>query len=229
MPNFYMQKYVGKYRVLCELDLETNDVYRDKYGNVDEDCELYIDCQYGNKIKEWGHDTNGRMLLKAYIPSLTRGRNIKKSLDKTGIPYTVYDEYDGEVEFRFSAKYIDEYASLLKAKTGGASISPFSVKNLPKANVSIPSAEIERYKSITAEVNKDELLIIHKITTAFLASVLQRKYKAFDKNYNYRVDMRKMKMGRMAKEFIWAKGLFDEYLAYLKKEIDKFYKKKRGE
>lgn len=229
MANHYMMKYKGTYRVLAELDQQTNDVPRDANGNVSEDVELYIDCQYGNKITEWGHDTNGRMLLSAYIPSIGRGRNIKKAMDTKGIPYMDYGESSVEVWFTFRAKDITEVATMLKAKTSGANISPFSVKNLPKANVEIPSGEIERYKAITAEVEKGDLLIIHKITTSFLTTVLTRKYKANDKSFNCQADMRKLMMGRMAKEYIWTKGMWEEYLVYLNKKIKAFYKTKQSE
>ena len=229
MANHYMMKYKGTYRVLAELDQRTNDVPRDANGNVSEDVELYIDCQYGNKITEYGLDTNNRMLLNAYIPSIGRGRNIKKAMDEKGIPYMNYGESSIEVWFTFKAKDITEVATLLKAKTSGANISPFSVKNLPKSNVEIPSEEIKRYKDITAEVEKGDLLIIHKITTSFLTTVLTRKYKANDKTFSYQADMRKLMMGRMAKEYIWTKGMWEEYLVYLDKKIKDFYKNKQSE
>lgn len=225
--NHYLMKYKGKYRVLPELDLIYHDLPRDTSGNIiHEDVALYIACQYGNRITEWGHDTNGRMLLQAYIPSIGRGRNIKKAMDAKGIPYTHYWETDVEAEFRFKAKDIEPIAELMKAKTGGANISPFSIKNLPKANVEIPLAEIERYKAVVADVQKDDLLIIHKITTSFLSTVLTKKYKAVCNKFNYVVDMKKMMMGRMAKEYIYSKEMWDEYLEYLDKKIEKFYKDK---
>lgn len=218
-------KYKGTYRILAELDKVTNDIPRDSKGNASEDVELYISCHYGNKITEWGHDTNGRILLTAYIPSIGRGRNIKKAMDAQGVPYTNYHETDDEVEFRFKPKDITSIAELMKAKTSGANISPFSVKNLPKANVEIPSDEIERYKAIVADVNKGDLLIIHKITTSFLTNVLNRKCRKTDKSFNYVEDMRKLMMGRMVKEYIFTKGFWEDYLTYLKKEINKFYAK----
>lgn len=223
----YLMKYKGTYRVLPELDMVYHDLPRDIHGNIEhDDVELYISCQYGNTIKEWGHDTNGRMLLQAYIPSIGRGRNIKRAMDAQGIPYTHYNETDEEVEFRFKAKDIVPIAELMKAKTSGANISPFSIKNLPKADVEIPSAEIERYKDIVSVVQKDDLLIIHKFTISFLTTVLAKKYKTMDKKFDYVVDMRKMMMGRMAKEYIYTKGMWEEYLVYMNNKIKSFYKNK---
>lgn len=225
--SHYLMRYKGVYRVLPVLDEVYHDLPRDAQGNIShEDVELYIACQYGNRITEWGKE-NGRMSLQAYIPSIGRGRNIKKELDKKNIPYTHYRESDEEVEFRFKAKDIEPIAELLKVKTGGANISPFSTKNLPKADIQIPTEEIEQYKAITAEVQKEDLLIIHRITSDFLYNILAKKYKKLgNKNFDVTVDMRKMMMARMAKEYIWTKNMWDEYLKYLHKEIEKFYKDK---
>lgn len=222
-------RYKGQYRILPVLDTRYHDVPRDSSGNIShEDVELYIACQYGNRITEWGKE-NGRMSLQAYIPSIGRGRNIKKELDKQNIPYTHYRESDEEVEFRFKAKDIEPIAELLKAKTSGANISPFSTKNLPKANVEIPTEEIERYKAITAEVQKEDLLIIHRITTDFLYNILAKKHKKLgNKKFDVMIDMRKMMMARMTKEYIWTKNMWDEYLDFLQKNINSFYKDKKG-
>ena len=169
------------------------------------------------------------MILQAYIPSIGRGRNIKKAMDAKSIPYSHYHETDEEVEFRFKAKDIASIAELMKAKTSGANISPFSTKNLPKANVQIPTEKIERYKTITAKVQKEDLLIIHRITSDFLSNILAKKYKKLgDKKFDISIDMRKMMMARMAKEYIYTKDMWDEYLEYLQKQIEKFYKDKAG-
>ena len=138
MAYFYLMKYKGKYRILPELDYRTNDIPRDYNGEIaDGYDDLYIACQYDCKIRYYGHmgDDKKTVWLSAYIPSIGRGRNVKKALDEKGILYSNYLETSIEVEFRFKAKDIDEVATIMKAKTSGANISPFSVKNLPKADV----------------------------------------------------------------------------------------------
>lgn len=224
----YLLKYKGRYRILPVLDEWYHDLPRDASGDIlHEDVELYIACQYGNKITEYGKDKSNRMVLKAYIPSVGRGRNIKKVLDEKNIPYTNYLETDEEVEFYFKAVDIAPIAELMKVKTGGANISPFSVKNLPKSDVEIPTAEIERYRAITSAVQKEDLLIIHKLTTDFLSNILVKKYKKLDgKKFDFRYEMRKLKMGRQVKEYIYTKNMWEEYLDYMRKQIDKFYKNK---
>ena len=224
--SHYLMKYKGTYRILPELDIDTHDFPRDANGEIaDGYDDLYISCYYGNKIFMYGHDTNKRAILSAYIPSLGRGRNIKKVLDDKEIPYTDYLETDSEVCFNFKAKDIEEIARLLKAKTAGADISPFSVKNLPKdKSVEIPSNEIERYKEITNKVQRDDLLLIHKITSDFLCSVLQKRYRKYDKEFDYKRDMKRFMLARQIKEYIWKKEMWEEYLKYLDKEITKHYK-----
>ena len=210
--SHYLMKYKGTYRVLPVLDEVYHDLPRDNNGNINhEEVELYIACKNKSKITEYGKDVSNRMVLKAYIPSISSGRYIKKTLDSKGIPYTNYLETDEEVEFRFKAKDIKPVAELLKAKTLGSNVSPFSTKNLPKADVEIPTVEIERYKAVVAEVKKEDLLIIHRITTDFLSNILEKKYKKLDnKKFDHTIDMRKMKMSRMAKEYIYTKNMWNE-------------------
>lgn len=220
MANHYLiKKFKGKYRILPELDEVTHDIPRNEKGEIAEGYDdIYIACQYGNKITSYGHG-----ILQAYIPSITRGRKIKRILDKKKVLYSNYHETDKEVEFKFKTKDIDFIGTLLKAKTTGANISPFSVKNLPKNNVKIPLGEIEVYKKILNKIRKEDLLIISNITNQFLSQNLTQKFKGIDKCFNYKIDMRKLKMGRMRKEYIWAKGMWNEYLSYLEQQINLFY------
>ena len=226
--SHYLLKYKGIYRIKPILDEIYHDLPRDNSGNIiHEEVELYIACKNGNKITEYGKDTSNRMVLRAYIPSIGRGRNIKKAMDAKGVPYTNYRETDEEVEFRFKAKDIEPIAELMGVKTGGANIRPFSTKNLPKADVEIPTAEIERYKSVVAEVQNDDLLIIHRITTDFLSNFLEKSIRKLgDRKFDVCVDMKKMMMSRMSKEYIYTKNMWDEYLSFLQKNIEKFYKEK---
>lgn len=221
----YILKFKGKYRILPDIELKTNDFVKDENGNISED-HIYISCKHGITIRTYGHINGSKAVyLTAYIPSLYRGRKIKKEMDEQGIEYVQYVEGDEEVEFKFKALDIEQVATLLKARTNGADISPFSTKNLPRANVQIPTDEIEKYKAIIADVQKGDLLLIHRLTEAFLVNILNKKCRKTNKTFNFASDMRQMKMGRMAKEYVWSKGFWEEYLTYLKKEINKFYSK----
>lgn len=261
----YLMKYKGAYRVLPEFDVVTNDIPRDINGEIAEGYEdIYIACQYGNKIFCYGHDINGRMLLTAYIPSVGRGHNIIKKIfteyqngnleqysfktgqtkegeNVSGIDYErlyrdtslnniIFNiiETDAEVEFRFRAKDIELIAPLLKPKISGANISPFSPRNLPqnKDLVQIPTEEIQRYKEISSRVLKEDLLLIHKVTTQFLSTILTQKSKRIDKSFNYKTEIKQLKLSRLVKEYIYYKEMWEDYLKYLDKEITQFYESK---
>lgn len=228
MANHYLMKYKGVYRLLPELDAELHDIPRDYNGEIaDGYNDIYIACQYGNKIYEYGHINNTKPVwLVAYISSLGRGRNIIKAIKEREVEYIDYKETDEEVEFKFKAKDIEIVAELMKAKTSGADISPFSVKNLPKSDVKIPTEEITRYKEITSVVPRSDLLLIHRLTNSFLDDILQKGLRKTTKNkkFSYKDDIKSMSMARQVKEYIWVKGYFEEYLNYLKKEFEKIYK-----
>lgn len=225
----YLLKYKSKYRLLPELDIETNDFPRDSNGDMNQDdIGIYISCQYENKIYYYGLNDSRRGILCAYIPSLGRGRNIKKEMDKQSIGYFDYDESDEEVMFKFLAADIDTVAKLLKAKTNGASISPFSSKNLPKnKDVVIPEDELNKYKAISSKVNKNDIMMFKQWNADFLENVLQKKIRkdTKDKSFDWKADAKSMKLGRQVKEYIFAKGMFDEYLEYMDNAVNSFYNK----
>lgn len=226
MPNSYLLKYKGKYRLLPSLCLDTHDFPRDEHGNIDEDTEVYISCQNDGKIFYFGLNDSRRGVLIAYIPSLGRGRNVKKALKKQGVDIFEYIESDEEVMFKFLASDIEPVAELMKVRTSGANISPFSSKNLPKnKDVVIPDDEMKKYKSISCKVDKKDILMFKKWNSAFLENVLQKKIRkdTKDKKYDYKADMKKMRLSRQTKEFIFAKNMWNDYCDYLAKEIESYY------
>ena len=221
----YLLKYKGKYRLLPKLDARTNDIPREKNGDISDGYDdIYISCRFGNEISVYGCDSSRRMWLEAYIPSISRGRNIIKEVKEKGIEYSNYIETDKEVIFRFKAKDIDDIAKLLKAKVSGANISPFSSKNLPqdKNLVSIPTDKMQEYKDIIDKVDKGNLLIIHRITNDFLANILEKRFRKTDKTFSYKTDIKQLKLSRLVKEYIYYKDMWQEYITYLDKEINKF-------
>lgn len=219
MPNRYMMKYKGKYRMLPVVDQETNDFPRTPSGDVEEDLEIYITCQHSSKIYAYGTDGHKEMQLAAYVPSLGRGRNIRKAMDKEKIEYYAYDETDEEVRFLFSSNDIEKVAKLLKAKISGANISPMSKRNLPKNNsVIIPDDDMTMYKNATSSINSSNMARLKSINKSFMDDVLAKRLKENPrarKPFDYKTDMRKMKMSRSIKEYIWSKGLWKEYIDYL--------------
>ena len=223
----YLLKYKGKYRLLPELCLDTNDFPRDASGGIDKETGIYIKCSQGNKIVYWGLNSSRRGVLLAYIPSLGRGRNIKRELVKQGVEILDYDESDEEVTFQFLASDIEPVAKLMKANTSGANISPFSTKNLPKVTIDIPENEILKYKILVSKVGTAGMSMIRMANKAFLDDILAKKLRPPKKRkpFDYASDMRQMKLSRDTKGYIYKKGLWNDYLNYLEKEIDSYLNK----
>lgn len=177
-----------------------------------EDIDVYIDCQYGNKIFHYGHS-----ILQAYIPSLIRGRNIIKTINDKygdGIIFDI-EETDSEVLFKFNAKNDDKIICLLKPKTNGANISPFSSKNLPKnKEYTIPDDELSLYKNIVSQIPKERILDITHITQNFLKSLAD---KANDWD-TIKADM--SLKGLKGKEYIHSIGKWNKYVKYLNENLN---------
>ena len=216
MAGYLVNHYKSIYRIMPVIDKSTNDFARDCTGKIDKD-NVYIACYYDIKIWHYG----GSKLI-AYIPSLQRGHNIIKSLKKAGVNVFDCDDSDEEVIFKFDASDIETVTSFIKPKTSGAGISPFSSKNLPKANVDIPENEMAKYKSLISKL--DNPLAIRGFNTSFLDDVLAKKLrpKGKRKPFDYKSDMMAMKLSHDVKGYIWSKGLFEDYLEFLEKEIDSY-------
>lgn len=214
MAGYLVNHYKSIYRIMPVIDKSTNDFARDCTGKIDKD-NVYIACYYDIKIWHYG----GSKLI-AYIPSLQRGHNIIKSLKKAGVNVFDCDDSDEEVIFKFDASDIETVTLFIKPKTSGAGISPFSSKNLPKANVDIPEDKLAKYKSLISKL--DNPLAIRGFNTSFLDNVLAKKLrpKGKRKPFDYKSDQKAMKLSHDVKGYIYAKGIFDDYLDYLEKEID---------
>ena len=220
MSSYLVNKFKGVYRILPNLTYDNTDFARNMDGSIDED-NVYIKCGFNCKIVHYGNTT-----LMAYIPSIGRGHNIKKAMQKDKIEIVSYDESDEEVIIGFKVKDIEYMAQLMKAGTSGAGISPFSSKNIPKnKEVGIPDEEIEKYKAVASKVGKGDMLKIKSWNNDFLENVLQKKIRKETKNkkYSYKEDMKNSNMSRQVKEFIWSKNMFEDYVNYLDSKIEAYY------
>lgn len=209
----YLTKYVGKYRVKAMYDLSTNDFPRLENGNIDPSFEdIYIPCKANCMIRHAYYDN-----LSAYIPSLKRGHNlIKQITDKYGkdIIYDI-DETDAEVVFHFKAVNIEKIAEFMLPLTSGCSISPFSKKNLPKAKYEIPEKDLEEYKKIIKDIPLPKMRKLVKLIEGFDKTIVKSKGKKYD------VKSERTKSSLKHKEFIHKIGLWNEFIEYLQKNIDK--------
>lgn len=82
--SYLIEKFKGIYRIKAPIDININDFPRKINGQY-EDIDLYIDCQFGNKVFYQGNST-----LLAYIPSIGRGRNIIQKIQETN-PSIIYN------------------------------------------------------------------------------------------------------------------------------------------
>lgn len=215
-------KYKGKYRLMAEIDQNTNDFPRDETGKIEEN-DVYIQCSKNCKVYHYG-----KSVLVAYIPSLGRGHNILLSIakDKLGIEdridyeelyrkleeeNTVFDiiENDSEIEFKFNAKNIEYIMQYLNPKTSGCNISPFSTRNLPKSDYKIPDEDLVVYNKIMAEKYSERFLDIRHITNNFLKSISNKQCN----EEKIKADM-KLKCMK-PKQYIHFIGKWDEYLKVL--------------
>ncbi len=244
MDRYLEQKYKGTYRIKAHYDKSTNDWCRDVNDDYDDSfSDFYIDCKNGIEIK---HGVGS--ILSCYIPSSNRGRNIlkqiyidnfKKDTNKLSIDSICkkliddnilidIDVLDGEVYFTFKNNLIDYIAKLVGAKTSGANVSPFSIRNLPKTHYIIPEKDLIGYKeaikllpTITIERNnKDGKNISITIPSGAVINSIMRDFNNIIKDYKgkeYDINKEQRKVGLKGKEFIHSIGLWKSLLEYIVK------------
>ena len=213
----YLNKYKGKYRVYAHYDLQTNDFIRDYDGNLEDSFgDFYLRGRSGIEVK---HGTGST--LACYIPSLQIGNNVLKSYYETTIGNPKgksmnkivgdlknsgyvedVDILSVEVFFTFHADHLDALAPIIKLRTSGANISPFSTKNLPRAPYTIPDKDMELYKKCRGDLTGLE---INKVQNEFIA-------KKFDDNF--KIDLRKEMLKPL--QYFHKVGYFSEYCEYLR-------------
>ncbi|MFR2774756.1 MAG: hypothetical protein ACLTBR_02880 [Anaerostipes sp.] len=234
--SYYLSKYVGKYRLKSHIDRSTNDYPRDDKGFIEQN-DVYIKCKNKGEIYHYG-----RSKLVCYIPSLGRGRNILKRMavdlglkledyieEKGKIQVFNYnsmyndimskfnmifdiEETDGEVLWKFDNKNMEFIEKYMQPLTSGASISPFSTRNLPKIKYEINNDDLLDYKKIINSKELDSKLEVGRLTNKFIIEIIPKKHKEYSK-----VNMKALMKEKMlkGKEFIHSVGFWDEYLNYL--------------
>lgn len=209
ITSYLIDKFKGTYRIKATYNQWTNDFIRKLNGSL-EDVDCYIDCQHGNKIFHYGRD-----VLQAYIPSLGRGHNILKAINEID-PSIIFDieETDSEILFKFKYSDSDKIIPLLKPKTSGSNISPFSSKNLPlNKGFKIPDEDLNIYKEIVAKIPQERILDLTHSTNSFIKSLATKKNPI----ENIKADM-KLK-GLKGKEYIYSIGEWTEYIKFLKENL----------
>lgn len=207
----YLMRYKGVYRLKAPYDLKTFQFPR-KLDDTLEDNDVYIDCYNDVKIFNFGH-----AVLRAYVPSIIRGNNILKAINKEIGSEIIFDieKTDEEVLFKFKAKDLERLEKYLKPKTNGANISPFSSRNLPKNNdYKISDEDLVMYKEIIKNIPPKQTLGIGRTTDLFIKSLANKKtpYE------NIKADM--VRSGLKQKEYIHSINKWDAYLNYLRRALE---------
>lgn len=222
MSYRYMRQFKGRYRLKSIIDMRTNDFVRNPDGSIDDDVDVFIECKNGIKIYAYGQNGHREMQLACYIPSLKRGHKIIREVKKNKINYDNHDETDSEVMFTFSSNDIDKIAEIVGAKTYGANIGPFSTKNLPKNKIDIPDEDMAVYKEISSSVGTSGMSIIKNVNRSFMDDILAKQLRIKGKRapFDYKSDMKQLGLARDIKGYIYLKGLWSEYIEYLKNQIN---------
>lgn len=216
--NYYLSKYVGKYRVKAEIDRSTNDFCRDNNGNLCNDLDIYIKC--ANRIQIYHFGGN---ILEVYIPSIGRGHNILNAINESAkdIIFEIR-ETDKEVLFKVKDKNLEKITSYLRPQISGAGTSPFSPKNLSKKKDVLTTAQIEAYKEITASIPQEDKLLIGQLNNMFLSDVVCKKHRhgtGFSSKSikDAKIEMKKEQVS--LRDYFFLKGFGDEYLKFLENKI----------
>jgi hypothetical protein len=207
----YLLKYKGQYRLKAPYDLRTNEFPRDEKGNY-ADNDIYIDCKHGNQIYHYGDKE-----LVAYIPSIGRAKNIIKKLKEEGKEDLILKVIwsDEEALIHFHVKNIELFASLLGARTSGASISPFSVKNLPSTKPKYNKYDVPK----PSKAAYDKMIALLKEWVSKQGLGLGKAYDKFYKDFgkSVKVDLVKESINNNYKvvHVICQKGLLENAINWL--------------
>lgn len=155
--------------------------------------------------------------MQAYIPSIIRGHNIITYINENFGQDVIFniEENDSEILFKFKSKYDNDIIPLLKPKTNGSSISPFSQRNLPKnSDYKIPDEDLDMYKNIVAKIPREHIINLSHRTNYYIKS-LATKTNPIDK---IKADM--ALKGLRGKEYIHSIGMWDKYIKFLEENFD---------
>lgn len=207
----YLFKYVGTYRVKAEYDQITKDFPRAEDGSIDNSFEdLYIPCAKGAVVK---HTYIGDDILACYFynkikTALNTWECINKQYPGLDIEFED-DTPDGVIYFH--AKDFKKLATIIKPQTSGKGINPFSKKNLPKSDYTIPNKDLNRLTKLTQNLSRAESLqFFRRVNSDFLTDISTSK-----KNYQYKFKSCNM----TAREYIHSIGFWDKYIEYVAQQL----------
>lgn len=211
----YLMKYKGKYRLKAPYDMSTNQFSRKMdmttSNNSFEDIDVYIDCNKGIMITH-----SKQSILQVWIPSAVRGRNIVQKVKEELGENILFDLVDNETEylFKFHSKHMESLEPYLCPKTGGADISPFSSRNLPKSTYVLPEKDLKQYQEVIKDVPKEKSLAIAHLTTSYIKNL--DKSKGGYEKHKEQMALNCVK----GKEYVHKIGKWEDYLTFLSTNLE---------
>lgn len=210
----YLEKYVGKYRVLAPYDLDTKRFPVNDTGGVDDSFDdLYIPCRKGVIKHTYEQD---RLAVWFYSKS-TQGKNVYKALTKKYPKLDLkYEDYEEDCAIYFNSEDINKVSTIVKPRTSGASVKPYSSKNLPKPDYNIPGKDLARLYSITKDMDRvTKMHFIKACNKEFNNTINKIKGKKYD------AEKERKESNMKPKEFIHSIGLWDDYIEFVSEQYNK--------
>ena len=206
----YLEKYVGKYRVLADLNPDTEDFPRDAEGKIPDTFEdLYIACGKG----EIRHTYEPGILCWRILDKPRTGYNVYEELKSKKLKVE-FDDCGSDVQIFFDEADLDKVAKVVRARTAGAKIKPFSPKNLPRAQYKIPEEDLEQLSNLLSDLDRKVRLRIGRDSLKLFDTIIAKK-----KGKKFNVEEERDNSGLKPKEFIHSIGLWNEYCKFVKKQI----------
>lgn len=206
----YLEKYIGTYRVLAEIDGETGGF------PVDDDFEdYYIPCSRKCVIK---HTYEGNDILALYfLETINTAKKVASELKQLKVDFEL-DVSDNCLDaiILFNAKDIKKVAKVVKPKTSGKGIHPLSKRNISKGkntnSYKIPDEDLEKLNNKTTNLTKTEKLQLFRKINAEFIDELSKKDK---KDYKSLMKLD----GLNARQFIHMNGYWDKYIKFVNKKL----------
>lgn len=205
----YLERYVGKYRVVAEYDIGKNKFPNDKTFE-----DYYIPCSEGCVIK---HTYEGNDILALFFyedKSLARKTATKLRREKIKFKHDFKNDILDAI-ILFHSSDINKVAKIVGAETKGKNTSPTSIRNLPKEikkkeKYKVPEEDIQKLDRISPALPKvEKMQYFRKHNKEFL--------KKIDKQYGDNYSKTEIKKtGLTTREFIHKMGYWKEYIKYIK-------------
>lgn len=208
----YLEKFTGTYRVLAELDSDTNDFPRNEDGSIDESFEdLYIPCKKG--VIKHTYKDNDILAICLYDKQPSVAKNLFKEIKGKYKDINIELDLDGNDSYiYFNANDIKKIGTIIKPRTSGASIKWNSNKNLPKVGYEIPEKDLTLLNNLIKDMDRTEkMLFMKNINNEFLESISTKKC-------NQKEEMKNSRM--KAKEYIHSIGKWSKYIKFISDKLE---------